>query len=80
MGKPERAPDRIDGLARMVRDYDERARGAVVEARRCLGARRNPVGKRHRHRQVIATYMAKLFINHDKKQTDTLKLLPAFYD
>jgi N-acyl homoserine lactone hydrolase len=31
-------------------------------------------------RQVTATYKAKLFINHDKKQTDTLKLLPAFYD
>jgi N-acyl homoserine lactone hydrolase len=31
-------------------------------------------------RQMIATYEAKLFINHDKKQTDTLKLLPAFYD
>jgi N-acyl homoserine lactone hydrolase len=31
-------------------------------------------------RQMIAMYKAKLFINHDKKQTDTLKLLPAFYD
>ena len=31
-------------------------------------------------RQMIAMYNAKLFINHDKKQTDTLKLLPAFYD
>jgi glyoxylase-like metal-dependent hydrolase (beta-lactamase superfamily II) len=31
-------------------------------------------------RQMIATYKATLFINHDKKQTDTLKLLPAFYD
>ena len=31
-------------------------------------------------RQMIAEYNAKLFINHDKKQTDTLKLLPAFYD
>jgi len=31
-------------------------------------------------RQMIAEYKAKLFINHDKKQTDTLKLLPAFYD
>jgi hypothetical protein len=29
---------------------------------------------------MIATYKAMLFINHDKKQTDTLKLLPAFYD
>jgi glyoxylase-like metal-dependent hydrolase (beta-lactamase superfamily II) len=31
-------------------------------------------------RQMIAMYTATLFINHDKKQTDTLKLLPAFYD
>ena len=31
-------------------------------------------------RQMIATYQAKLFINHDKAQADTLKLLPAFYD
>ena len=31
-------------------------------------------------KQMIATYQATLFINHDKKQTDKLKLLPAFYD
>ena len=31
-------------------------------------------------RKMIATYRAKLFINHDKAQSDTLKLLPAFYD
>ena len=31
-------------------------------------------------RQIIARYKAMLFINHDKKQTDKLKLLPAFYD
>jgi N-acyl homoserine lactone hydrolase len=31
-------------------------------------------------RKMIATYRAKLFINHDKAQADTLKLLPAFYD
>lgn len=31
-------------------------------------------------RQMIATYKATLFINHDKQQTDKLKLLPAFYD
>jgi glyoxylase-like metal-dependent hydrolase (beta-lactamase superfamily II) len=31
-------------------------------------------------RQMIATYKATLFINHYKKQTDKLKLLPAFYD
>ena len=33
-----------------------------------------------RVRRLIATYQAKLFINHDKTQSDTLKLLPAFYD
>src|SRR5271170_7036969 len=31
-------------------------------------------------RRMIATYRANLFINHDKAQSDTLKLLPAFYD
>jgi len=31
-------------------------------------------------RHMIATYKAKFFINHDKKETDTLKLIPAFYD
>jgi hypothetical protein len=33
-----------------------------------------------RIRQLIETYKATLFINHDKKQSDKLKLLPAFYD
>jgi glyoxylase-like metal-dependent hydrolase (beta-lactamase superfamily II) len=33
-----------------------------------------------RVRQLIATYKATFFINHDKSQTDSLKLLPAFYD
>ena len=33
-----------------------------------------------RARQLIATYKATFFINHDKSQTDKLKLLPAFYD
>ena len=31
-------------------------------------------------RRLIATYKATFFINHDKSQTDKLKLLPAFYD
>ena len=31
-------------------------------------------------RRLIATYNAKFFINHDKSQTDALKLVPAFYD
>jgi hypothetical protein len=31
-------------------------------------------------RQLIATYKATLFINHDKRQEDKLRLLPAFYD
>lgn len=33
-----------------------------------------------RVRQLLATYNAKLFINHDKSETDKLRLLPAFYD
>jgi N-acyl homoserine lactone hydrolase len=33
-----------------------------------------------RVRQLITAYRATLFINHDKSQTDGLKLLPAFYD
>ena len=31
-------------------------------------------------RQMVGTYKAQLFINHDKTQTEHLKLLPAFYD
>jgi N-acyl homoserine lactone hydrolase len=38
------------------------------------------IASMQRARQLIATYKAKLFINHDKSQTDKLKLLPAFYD
>jgi N-acyl homoserine lactone hydrolase len=33
-----------------------------------------------RIRQIINTYKATMFINHDKKQTGSLKLLPEFYD
>jgi N-acyl homoserine lactone hydrolase len=33
-----------------------------------------------RVRRMIATYKAKLFINHDKAESDALKLIPAFYD
>jgi N-acyl homoserine lactone hydrolase len=38
------------------------------------------IASMERIRQIIATYKATLFINHDKKQTDKLKLLPEFYD
>jgi N-acyl homoserine lactone hydrolase len=31
-------------------------------------------------RRLIARYRAAFFINHDKSQTDGLKLIPAFYD
>lgn len=31
-------------------------------------------------RRMMATYHAKLFINHEKAQSEVLKLLPAFYD
>jgi N-acyl homoserine lactone hydrolase len=33
-----------------------------------------------RIRRMIATYNAKLFINHDKAESDALKLIPEFYD
>jgi N-acyl homoserine lactone hydrolase len=33
-----------------------------------------------RVRKLMAAYKATLFINHDKRQTDTLRLIPAFYD
>ena len=33
-----------------------------------------------RVRRMMATYQAKLLINHDKAQSDMLKSLPAFYD
>jgi N-acyl homoserine lactone hydrolase len=33
-----------------------------------------------RVRQLMTQYKAPLFINHDKSQTDGLKLIPAFYD
>jgi hypothetical protein len=39
----------------------------------CKPSRRWQVG-------MIAMYKAMLFINHDKKQEDKLRLLPAFYD
>jgi N-acyl homoserine lactone hydrolase len=38
------------------------------------------IASMERVKQMMATYKATLFINHDKAQTDTLKLLPAFYD
>jgi glyoxylase-like metal-dependent hydrolase (beta-lactamase superfamily II) len=38
------------------------------------------IASMERVRQLIATYKATFFINHDKSQADTLKLLPAFYD
>jgi N-acyl homoserine lactone hydrolase len=38
------------------------------------------IASMERVRQLIATYKATLFINHDKSQTKKLKLIPAFYD
>jgi N-acyl homoserine lactone hydrolase len=38
------------------------------------------VASMQRVRQLIATYQAKMFINHDKRQTDSLRLIPQFYD
>jgi N-acyl homoserine lactone hydrolase len=33
-----------------------------------------------RVRKLIAAYKATFFINHDKSQTDKLRIVPAFYD
>jgi N-acyl homoserine lactone hydrolase len=38
------------------------------------------IASMERVKRLIATYQATLFINHDKSQTEQLKLLPAFYD
>jgi N-acyl homoserine lactone hydrolase len=38
------------------------------------------IASMERIRQLIATYHATFFINHDKSQTDRLRLIPAFYD
>jgi N-acyl homoserine lactone hydrolase len=38
------------------------------------------IGSMERIKRIIATYKAKFFINHDKAESDPLKLLPAFYD
>jgi glyoxylase-like metal-dependent hydrolase (beta-lactamase superfamily II) len=38
------------------------------------------IASMHRVRKLISLYRARFFINHQKSQADTLKLLPAFYD
>jgi glyoxylase-like metal-dependent hydrolase (beta-lactamase superfamily II) len=38
------------------------------------------IASMQRVRKLLEKYKATLFINHDKSQTDTLKLVPAFYD
>jgi glyoxylase-like metal-dependent hydrolase (beta-lactamase superfamily II) len=38
------------------------------------------IASMERIKRMIATYKAKLFINHDKTESDTLKMTPAFYD
>ncbi|WP_011300244.1 N-acyl homoserine lactonase family protein [Cupriavidus necator] len=38
------------------------------------------VASMNKIRKLIETYKATLFINHDKKQSDQLKLIPAFYN
>ena len=38
------------------------------------------IASMERIRQMMTTYDAMFFINHDKEQTDRLKLIPAFYD
>jgi hypothetical protein len=38
------------------------------------------IASMERIRRMIATYKAKFIINHDKAESDALKLIPAFYD
>jgi N-acyl homoserine lactone hydrolase len=38
------------------------------------------IASMERVKRMLATYKAKLFINHDKAEADALKLIPAFYD
>ena len=38
------------------------------------------IASMERVKKLIATYNAALFINHDKSETDKLRLIPAFYD
>ena len=38
------------------------------------------IASMERIKRMIAAYKAKFFINHDKAETDELKLIPAFYD
>lgn len=38
------------------------------------------IASMERIKRILTTYNAALFINHDKEQTDGLRLLPAFYD
>jgi N-acyl homoserine lactone hydrolase len=38
------------------------------------------IASMERVKELMTKYHAKLFINHDKQQTDKLKLLPQFYD
>jgi N-acyl homoserine lactone hydrolase len=38
------------------------------------------IASMERIRKLLARYRAAFFINHDKSQSDKLKLLPAFYD
>lgn len=42
--------------------------------------RTESIASMRRIRQMMTTYHAAFFINHDKAQTDKLKLIPAFYD
>jgi N-acyl homoserine lactone hydrolase len=38
------------------------------------------VASMERVKHLLSVYKAQLFINHDKRQTDQLKLIPDFYD
>ena len=42
--------------------------------------RAESIASMQRVRQLIAAYHATMFINHDERQTDSLRLIPQFYD
>jgi glyoxylase-like metal-dependent hydrolase (beta-lactamase superfamily II) len=42
--------------------------------------RENSITSMERVKKIMAKYNARLFINHDKHETDQLKLLPDYYD
>ena len=52
----------------------------IMTAESFLKAAAASIASMERIRRMIATYKAQFFINHDKAESDALKLIPAFYD